>query len=256
MHSMILRNKPHGFIQCLILYLLVNIIQESPWARGDASGDSHQAVRVFIFAGQSNMEGADSNKDHIQRFPPFRGLDQPQLDVPFWYCLGRENKNRSQGWTTLQPVGSLVGPELSFAAHLKPELSGSLAIIKCAAGGTHLGGDWNPDQPSGFKMYPLLLQEVREALGQLTAQGVAYRLEGLVWHQGENDMFVPEYMARYGDHLIGFMDRLRQDLKAPQLPVFIGELCTKTIWGMDLRPRMYAISQGQKKAAAVDKHAF
>ena len=256
MHSMILRNKPHGFIQCLILYLLVNIIQESPWARGDASGDSHQAVRVFIFAGQSNMEGADSNKDHIQRFPPFRGLDQPQLDVPFWYCLGRENKNRSQGWTTLQPVGSLVGPELSFAAHLKPELSGSLAIIKCAAGGTHLGGDWNPDQPSGFKMYPLLLQEVREALGQLTAQGVAYRLEGLVWHQGENDMFVPEYMARYGDHLIGFMDRLRQDLKAPQLPVFIGELCTKTIWGMDLRSRMYAISQGQKKAAAVDKHAF
>ena len=40
-------------------------------ARGDASGDSI-TVRVFIFAGQSNME-ADSNKDHIQRFPPFRG---------------------------------------------------------------------------------------------------------------------------------------------------------------------------------------
>ena len=119
-------DKPHGFIQCLILYFLANIIQESPWACGDASGDSHQAVRVFIFAGQSNMEGADSNKDHIQRFPPFRGLDQPQLDVPFWYCLGRENKNRSQGWTTLQPVGSLVGPELSFAAS-QAELSGSLA---------------------------------------------------------------------------------------------------------------------------------
>ena len=52
---------------------------------------------------------------------------------------GRENKNRSQGWTTLQPVGSLVGPELVLPS--KPELSGSLAIIKGAAGGTHLGGD-------------------------------------------------------------------------------------------------------------------
>ena len=39
------------------------------------------------------------------------------------------------------------------------------------------------------------------------------------------------------------------------LPIYIGELCTKTIWGMDLRPRMYAISQGQKAVTRVDPRA-
>ena len=32
----------------------------------------------------------------------------------------------------------------------------------------------------------------------------------------------------------------------PTCKFYIGELCTKTIWGMDLRPRMYEISVGQK----------
>ncbi|MED5470733.1 MAG: hypothetical protein VX577_03230, partial [Verrucomicrobiota bacterium] len=43
-----------------------------------------------------------------------------------------------------------------------------------------------------------------------------------------------------------FLAQWRQDLGVPDLKFFIGELCTKTIWGMDLRPRMYAISKGQR----------
>ena len=39
-----------------------------------------KTVRVFIFAGQSNMEGADSRISDIKRFPPFTGLDLPQND--------------------------------------------------------------------------------------------------------------------------------------------------------------------------------
>ena len=44
-------------------------------------------------------------------------------------------------------------------------------------------------------------------------------------------------------------------LKGANLRFYIGELCTKTIWGMDLRPRMYAISLGQKEVTAADEHA-
>jgi len=40
------------------------------------------------------------------------------------------------------------------------------------------------------------------------------------------------------------------------LKFFVGELCTKTIWGMDLRPRMYAISVGQKSVAANDPNVI
>jgi hypothetical protein len=37
-----------------------------------------KTLRVFIFAGQSNMVGTHSRVKDINRFPPFAGLDQPQ----------------------------------------------------------------------------------------------------------------------------------------------------------------------------------
>ncbi|MBI1313668.1 hypothetical protein GC176_20440 [bacterium] len=214
--------------------------------------DDNSTVRVFIFAGQSNMVGSDSKVQDIKRFPPFARLEAPQESVRFSYCLGRENKTTSDGWVDLQPVNNVVGPELSFAREVTRNIDAPIAIIKVAAGGTHLGGDWNPDEPSGFMMYPLALQRVRDALADLDRQGVKYRLEGFMWHQGENDMFNPDYMASYGKNLANFLARWRRDLKAPELRFYIGELCTKTIWGMDLRPRMYAISLGQMEVARND----
>lgn len=211
-----------------------------------------EPVRVFIFAGQSNMVGSDSHVKDIKHFPPYRGLEKPQESVRFSYCIGRENKMRSNGWVDLQPVDGVVGPELSFARDVNAKLDAPIAIIKCAAGGTHLGGDWNPDEPSGFKMYPVLLDLVKTSLALLDHQDIPYRLEGFMWHQGENDMFDASYMANYGAHLSRFLHCVRRDLKTPDLRFYIGELCTKTIWGMDLRPRMYAISLGQKSVAQSD----
>lgn len=213
-------------------------------------------TRVFIFAGQSNMVGSDSKVKDIKEFPPFRGLEEPQESVRFWYCIGREDKTRSSEWTTLQPLNGIVGPELSFAREVNLRSEGPIAIIKVAAGGTHLGGDWNPDKPSGFEMYPLLMKEVRNALAKFDEAKVAYRLEGFVWHQGENDMFNQEYMDNYGENLTNFIASVRRDLETPNLNFYIGELCTKTIWGMDLRPRMYAISVGQKQVTRNDDLAI
>ncbi len=211
-----------------------------------------KTLRVFIFAGQSNMVGSDSKVKDIGRFPPFAGLDKPQPDVKFSYCIGRENKTQSDGWVDLQPVNNLVGPELSFARTITRNISAPIAIIKCAAGGTHLGGDWNPDEPQGFKMYPLALEWIRSALNDLDRQKIPYRIEGFMWHQGENDMFEKDYMPNYGKNLANFLASWRRDLGTPDLRFYIGELCTKTIWGMDLRPRMYAISLGQKQVTNTD----
>ena len=77
--------------------------------------DDSQTLRVFIFAGQSNMVGSDSRVKDIQRFPPFAGLENAQPGVKFSYSIGRENKMTSGGWVDLQPVNNVVGPELSFA---------------------------------------------------------------------------------------------------------------------------------------------
>ena len=214
-----------------------------------------ETVRVFIFAGQSNMEGADSHVEDVDRFPPYVGVAEPRDDVRFHYSIGRENRTESDGWVALQPVRGMVGPELSFAARVTERIDAPLAIIKVAAGGTHLGGDWNPDEPSGFEMYPRLLGRVRDALERLDTAGVPYRLEAFVWHQGENDMFDPDYMANYGKNLARFVACCRRDLDAPELRFQIGELCTKTIWGMDLRPRMYAIRGGQRTVTGSDPRA-
>lgn len=209
-------------------------------------------LRVFIFAGQSNMVGSDSKVKDIRRFPPFRGLESPQSNVKFSYCIGRENKMRSNGWVDLQPVDQVVGPELSFARKVTEHIDQPIAIIKCAAGGTTLGADWNPDNPSGFKLYPVLMDLIKDSLSALRDEGIPYRIEGFMWHQGENDMFVKEFMPQYGKNLAHFLKRIRQDLEVPDLKFYLGELCTKTIWGMDLRPRMYAISLGQKEVARND----
>ena len=153
-------------------------------------------VRVFIFAGQSNMVGSDSKIKDIDNFPPFRGLGTPQNDVLFTYILGREDKTTSDGWVSLQPVNNGFGPELSFARKVTAAIDAPIAIIKCAAGGTHLGGDWNPDEPSGFKMYPLTLNLIQDSLAQLDEMNIRYRIEGFMWHQGENDMFNEDLHAQ------------------------------------------------------------
>ena len=131
------------------------------------AGADTKTLRVFIFAGQSNMVGSDSKAEDIKRFPPFVGLDLPQDKVLFAYNIGREEKLTSKGWVALQPVDEVVGPELSFARKVSQEINAPIAIIKCAAGGTTLGGDWNPDDPSGFKLYPRALQLIQSSLAEL-----------------------------------------------------------------------------------------
>ena len=219
------------------------------------TNDDHKTLRVFIFAGQSNMVGSDSKVKDIKRFPPYAGLEEAQDKTLFTYCLGRENKTRSEGWEALAPVNNIVGPELSFARKITRHIQAPIAIIKVAAGGTHLGGDWNPDKPIGFKMYPLALETIRKALADLDKRKIKYRLEGFMWHQGENDMFNKDYLPNYGKNLKNFLAKWRHDLKTPKLKFYIGELCTKTIWGMDLRPRMYTISLGQREVTNADPRA-
>lgn len=201
------------------------------------------------------MVGSDSSARDIQHFPPFDGLDQPQEKVLFSYCIGREDKATSNGWTALRPVNNVVGPELSFARAVAQETKAPIAIIKCAAGGTTLGGDWNPANPSGFRLYPLALQLVQSSLTELSRRGITYRIEGFMWHQGENDMFDDKLRESYGKNLQSFLASWRRDLKSPNLRFYIGELCTKTIWGMDNRDNMYAIAEQQRAVTDSDPFA-
>lgn len=229
----------HLFLAALLLL---------PIAARSADTDT-KTLRVFIFAGQSNMVGTHSKVQDINRFPPFAGLDQPQKNVLFSYKLGRENMETSEGWIPMQPTRDYFGPELSFAKKVSQSIEAPIAVIKVASGGTTLGKDWNPDMPDGFKLYPLALEHVRASLAELDRKKIAYRIEGFVWHQGENDMFDEAFKPAYATNLKNFIACWRRDLKLPNLRFYLGELCTKTIWGMDNRDNMLAIRTAQKAVA-------
>ncbi len=209
-----------------------------------------QPMRVFIFAGQSNMVGTHARVEHIHRFPPFVGLENPQAGILYSYKVGREEMEQSTGWIELQPTRDFFGPELSFGRRIAQGLGEKIAIIKIASGGTTLAEDWDPDHPRGFKLYPLALKHIRESLAELDRLNIPYRVEGFMWHQGENDMFNPDFRSRYAKNLKRFIACWRRDLQAPELQFYIGELCTKTVWGMDNRDNMHAIRIAQKAVVA------
>jgi hypothetical protein len=232
-------------IRCFIVAMIAMLLPS--WVQAQS-----EPTRVFIFAGQSNMVGTHSRVADIQRFPPFAGLDKPQANVLFSFKLGREQMATSDGWIPLQPTKDYFGPELSFGKHISQRIEAPIAIIKIASGGTTLGEDWNPDNPGGFRLYPLALAHIQSSLAELDQKNIPYKLEGFMWHQGENDMFSKEFKPIYSRNLKNFIGSWRRDLKAPNLKFYIGELCTKTIWGMDNRDNMLAIRTAQKAVTADD----
>ena len=77
------------------------------------SAVAEEVTRVFLFAGQSNMVGADAQADRIDDYPHFKGAGEPQSDVLYSYILGSGDE-ASKGWVPLKPLRSF-GPEVTFA---------------------------------------------------------------------------------------------------------------------------------------------
>jgi len=208
-------------------------------------------TRVFLFAGQSNMVGADADAARIDDYPEFVGAGAPQKDVLFT-SLPEDAQAAVPEWEPLRPRGPF-GPELTFARRLTSQGCAPLAIIKSAVGGTTVAFDWNPDAPEkGQKLYPRTLRLVKEALAKLTARGVRYRLEGVVWHQGENDMLDQALCPQYAAGLEKLIGRLRADLAAPDLKWYLAEVSEKGIWGMDHRGQLGMLRREQEKILRAD----
>jgi len=212
-----------------------------------------ETLRVFLVAGQSNAEGADTHASEVDTFPPFVGAAEPQTDVLFWY----ENGNvpySSEGWIALQPElqRQILGPELAFAGKVKGYISDPIAIIKSTQGGTNLAVDWDPGNPAGAQMYERTMNLLQNAFASLNLAGISWALEGVLWQQGENDMLDDTYVTEYGVRLTALIDRLRTDLGQPNLKWLVGATSDKCIWGMDFRDNMQLLRSQQLSVAAAD----
>lgn len=214
-------------------------------------------VKVFILAGQSNMEGqavADlAGKDYnggkgtlatLLKDPAkealFRHLVGPRggwaVRDDVWVRYQREDGPLLRGPLTLgfSVYGDShhFGPELQFGWVMGDHFANQVLLIKTAWGGKSLYKDFRPPSSGGAvgPYYRKMLAEVREALTNLQADfpgydGRGYELAGFVWYQGWNDGCEPETaVPQYESNLVNLIRDVRKDLNAPGLPVVIGEL--------------------------------
>lgn len=226
------------------------------FAQGAAAAEP-KPLKVFILAGQSNMEGQGvvdlEGKDYnnakgtlvsLMKDPAKKGLFKNLKDVKGNWRV------REDVWVRYQPeVGPLragpltfgftpygdqhhFGPELQFGHVMGDALDNEVLLIKTAWGGKSLYADFRPPSSGGKTgpYYTLMIQQVRESLANLKkdfpkSKAVGYELAGFVWYQGWNDGCDPKHaVPEYETNLVNLIKDVRKDLGVPNLPVVIGEL--------------------------------
>jgi len=218
-------------------------------------------ITVFILAGQSNAVGYNHLREYHGDTSALVARLKSVSDVLFWPGTNALPDFAGR-WTTLRPGVSGIagdqeyrdgcfGPEIGFVLRLKELCPGRpLAIIKYAEGATGIarsadyndyipalkgfddhGVNWSPPEsgkPAGT-LYTSLLENVANALNDLTAKGLEYEIGGFIWMQGEHEAGISKTMAGDYDAILGgFIQSVRKDLGIKDLPWFIGEINSHT----------------------------
>ncbi|WP_051289086.1 sialate O-acetylesterase [Chryseobacterium daeguense] len=208
-----------------------------------------QKIRVFILAGQSNMNGFGYNKDlpnDLKTFKDvyiFQGNSVPDGDlnggIGKWDILkpGNGTGFKTDGKTNV--LSDRFGLELSFAKKMKELFpNDKIALIKYAREGTSIDtlaganfGCWDADfkGKNGINQYDNFLKTVKNALAETDIDGNGKKDEiipsGILWMQGEGDASYTEEIANnYYNHLKILMNQMRAALLTDDLPVVIGKI--------------------------------
>jgi len=171
-----------------------------------------------------------------------------------WISYRHGDDDRRAGGLTVGYGGKpgQIGPELGFGTVVGNRLEGRVLLIKCAWGGASLSKDFLPPGSGGpGGHYQRMLDEVRATLSSLdevfpVEQDIPIQLAGLVWFQGWNDS-IGNGNPLYTEQLAQFIRDVRSDLKAPRMPVVIGELGQA---GMEPKNHKVIAFRAQQKAVA------
>lgn len=197
---------------CLLLSLML-VLVPSVLAVGQDSKNivlpSKEKLHLFLLIGQSNMAGrGEVAEEDRQPHPRVLMLNQQGQWVSAVAPLHFD-----------KPTVVGVGPGRAFGiavAEAMPEII--VGLIPCAVGGSAIAS-WEPggyDTPTKTHPYDDAMVRAREALKTGT-------LKGILWHQGESDCS-PEKSAVYEQKLHALIERLRDELDAPNVPFIAGQL--------------------------------
>ena len=214
-------------------------------------------LKVFILAGQSNMEGQavadlggkdyNDGKGTLQtlmndpaqagRYQNLRdGSGQWAIRDDVWVRYQLEDGSVKAGPLTLgftpHADKQHFGPELQLGHVLGNRFESQVLLIKTAWGGKSLYKDFRPPSSGGVvgPYYTKMLADIQAAPAKLKTDfpgydGSGFELAGFVWYQGWNDGCDPKgAVPEYEQNLVNFINDVRKDLNAPRLPFVIGEL--------------------------------
>jgi len=207
-------------------------------------------VKVFILAGQSNMEGHGVIKGRPGQKGTLETLSRdPASAARYKHLLDEDGKwvVRDDVWIRFYgnkgklTVGGYagrgsIGPELGFGWAVGDYLDEQVLLIKFGPGGTSLAGPWRPPSSGGTAKkargpgvgdeYEKMIAGVRKQLKNLKADfpdydGKGYEIVGFGWHQGWNDGCSANLVAEYEKNMANFIRDVRKDLGVPKLPFVI-----------------------------------
>lgn len=248
-------------------------------------------LKVFILAGQSNMEGHGEIKLNPKRNEGKGSLEylvknqpkrfghlvdgdnnwKPRKDVWIWYLDRKGELNAGFGANE-----SKIGPELQFGHVVGDHFEDQVLLIKTAWGGKSVAVDFrspssgktgpefsekfledlkgDPDKVGFY--YRAMLKHVREVLSDIKAHfpdyaDKGYELLGVGWHQGWNDRVNQSFNDHYQSNLANMIRDLRKDLKSPNLPFVIAE--TGMSGFEEKHPRAVSLMKAQAAVAEMDE---
>ncbi len=202
---------------------------------GGASHLQAQPLKVFILAGQSNMQGHvaistfPSMADDPKTAPILREMlnaeGKPRVCKNVWIasigCAGNDTNEQTGrltagfGASRFGKLRSNIGPEFTFGLYMEKLVGGPILIIKTSWGGKSLNTDFRPPSagPYVWNSYEIAQLKRRGAnMAQIKADkikttGVYYRLMiGYVRKVLANIKRVdPQYNPKQGYELAGFV---------------------------------------------------
>ena len=200
-----------------------------------------KTVKVFILAGQSNMQGHGSidggnsggkgslthlveNDEKFAYLKKGNGKWVERDDVMIAY-LGRKGP-LAPGYGARD---SKIGPELGFGHVVGNAIDEPVLLIKTAWGGKSLAVDFRPPSAGGEvgPNYKEMVTYVRSVLDNLKKEfpklGSNYEIAGFGWHQGWNDGCDVAMSNAYEENLQHFIRDIRKEFGIENLPFVIAD---------------------------------
>lgn len=189
---------------------------------------------LWVVAGQSNSSGTGTGPVDD---PPTLGVHLFGNDEQWKLaCHPLEDATRSRHPITVHGVFQAHSPWIAFGRRLQEELGYPIGLIPTALGGSPLAL-WQSEAA--------LYQNMREMV-RLSGD----KVRGIVWYQGESDCN-PTASADYGARFQRFVEAVRKDLGASDLPILTAQLGRYTEGGVDQeRHRSWSrIREAQRQSA-------